>query len=501
MIGTGIAPKHRTPPPLAQRGKVSLARAPPWCHVPPMREDTEQPAETEAGGGPAAPAEAGAPRSRPFVVTHGDVWKITVPMTLAFVTTPLIGLTDTGVVGRVGDAVALGGLTVGALIFDFAFSTFNFLRSGTTGLTAQAHGEEDGREVQAVFWRAAILSLAIGLSLVVLEPLVMWLGLLAVAPGPGVEGATRTYVFVRMFSAPFAFLNYAILGHVVGLGRAGRGLALQIVVNGTNIALSILFGLAMGYGIAGVAFGTVCGEAVGALVGLIVVIRSFDPAARPSRSRVLERRGFVRMIAVNRDIMIRSFCLLGSFTLFARFGAQFGALTLAANGILMNLFLVGSFFLDGMATAAEQLVGRSVGARWRPAFDRALRLTIGWSLGLSLAVSAAFLAGGNLLVAALTTDAEVRRAAADFLPYAALTPIAGALAFVMDGVFIGATWSRTMRDMMVASFVVFAAAAYGLAPVFGNDGLWVALLVFLGFRGFSLLALLPKRSREAFAGP
>ncbi|MER0236676.1 MATE family efflux transporter [Fulvimarina sp. MAC8] len=439
-------------------------------------------------------------RTRPFTVTNRMVWAITIPMTFAFLTTPLIGLTDVAVVGRVGDAVALGGLTVGALIFDFAFATCNFIRSGTTGLTAQAFGADDGREGQAVFWRAAILALGIGLFLVLAEPLVVWLGLLAVSPGDAVAETVSEYVFVRMFSAPFALMNYAILGYVLGLGRGTLGLALQVVVNGVNIALSILFGLVLGWGIFGVALGTVCGEAAGAIVGLIVVLRGFDPNEKPSLQRILDRTGFTRMIAVNRDIMIRSFCLLSAFTIFARFGAGFGAVTLAANGILMNFFLVGGYFLDGMATASEQLAGRSVGANWRPAFEKTLKLTILWGFVLAGGLSAILLFGGEALIAFLTTDADVREKAETFLLFAALTPIAGSLAFIMDGIFIGATWSRTMRDMMLASLAVFVVCAYSFVPLFGNTGLWAAMLIFLGARGVLLLALTPPNRDRTFAG-
>ncbi len=453
--------------------------------------------ETAVAG--ASIADPPKPRIRPFAVTHASVWKITLPMTLAFLTTPLLGLTDTAVVGRIGDAVALGGLAVGTLVFDFAFATFNFLRSGTTGLTAQAEGEENAREVQAVFWRAVVLSVGIGLVLIVAEPLLTALGLLAIAPPEAVADTVRIYVFVRMFSAPFAFLNYAILGHVLGRGHGGSGLALQLVVNGINIVLSILFGLVLQWGIAGVAFGTVCGEIAGALVGLFVVVSRFDEENRPSRAIVFEPAGFRRMIGVNLDIMIRSFCLLGAFTLFTRFGAQFGAVTLAANGILMMLFFLASYFLDGMATASEQLAGRAIGARFRPAFDRAVELTLIWGVGLSLLLSILFYAGGGALVAFLTTDEAVRAEAGDYLVYAALTPLTGALAFIMDGIFIGATWSKTMRDMMVLSFLVFAIGATALTAAFGNTGLWIALLIFLGARGLSLLALLPKRRDEAFA--
>ncbi|MCB8839517.1 MATE family efflux transporter [Aurantimonas sp. VKM B-3413] len=422
-------------------------------------------------------------------------------MTLAFLTTPLLGLTDTAVVGRIGDAAALGGLAVGSLIFDFAFATCNFLRSGTTGLTAQAVGVEDDREVQAVFWRAAILAAAIGLALVVTEPALTALGLLAIAPGPEVAETVRTYVFVRMFSAPFALFNYAVLGHVLGRGHSTLGLALQLVVNGTNIALSILFGLVLDWGVGGVALGTVCGEAVGALVGLLAVLGGFAQGERPSWQQIVDRTGFVRMVAVNRDIMIRSLCLLSAFALFTRIGASFGAGVLAANGLLMNLFMIGSFFLDGMATAAEQLIGRAVGARWRPAFDRATRLTIAWGLGLGVLMAVVFAAGGRAVIAFLTTDQGVRGTAGDYLFWAAATPLSGALAFIMDGVFIGATWSGTMRDMMIISLALFVAAAYALTPLLGNHGLWLAMVLFLGVRGLSLLAALPARRRRSFPDP
>jgi putative MATE family efflux protein len=444
-------------------------------------------------------AEAEAPLSRPFAVTHRSVLAITLPMTLAFLTTPLLGLTDIAVAGRLGDPTALAGLVVGALIFDFAFSTFNFIRSGTTGLTAQAFGAENGTEMQAVFWRAVILALGIGAALVVLQPVISVLGLLAIAPDGDVARATRTYLFWRMFSAPFALINYALLGYVLGRGQGTLGLILQIVINGANIGLSILFGYVLEGGIAGIALGTVSGEAIGALVGMVLVIRGFPAGERPDRRRILDRAGFVRMIALNRDIMIRSFCLLGGYMLFTRLGASLGALTLAANGVLLNLFMIGGYFLDGVATASEQLVGRAVGAFWRPAFDRAVKLTVLWSLGLSGVLTLAFLLAGSSFVDLLTTDAAVRAAARPYVAWAAVSVIAGALAFVMDGIFIGATWSRAMRDMMVLSALLFAVLAYALVPVLGNHGLWLAFDLFLSLRGLTLLAMLPSRRRQTFA--
>ncbi|RUT97478.1 MATE family efflux transporter, partial [Mesorhizobium sp. M7A.T.Ca.TU.009.02.1.1] len=216
------------------------------------------------------------------------------------------------------------------------------------------------------------------------------------------------------------------------------------------------------------------------------------------RHRLLDMAAFLRMMSLNRDIMIRSFSLLAAFALFTRQGAQFGTVTLAANAVLMNFFLVAGYFLDGFATAAEQLAGRAVGARAAAPFRQAVRLTLLWGFGLAGAATLVMLSGGANLVALVTTSEEVRSVADIYLPWAAFTALSGVLAFQMDGVFIGATWSRDMRNMMLLSFLVFAAALLTLAPAFGNNGLWAALHVFLLVRGFSLLTILRLRVRTAF---
>jgi Na+-driven multidrug efflux pump len=196
--------------------------------------------------------------------------------------------------------------------------------------------------------------------------------------------------------------------------------------------------------------------------------------------------------------MIRSFVLLAAFTLMTRIGTSLGPVTLAANAVLMTIFLVAGYYLDGLANAAEQLTGRSIGAGYRPAFDRALRMTAFWSLGLALLTTAFFLAFGNILVDLLTTAPDVRALAYEYMPWAALTALTGAMAFLMDGVFIGATWSRDMRNMMLAAFLVYGAALAVLVPVFGNHGLWAALNLFLLLRGLFLVMLLPRRAAQTF---
>lgn len=437
-------------------------------------------------------------QSRPFEVTNRLALAIAVPMTLAYLTTPVLGLVDTAVVGQFGDAALLGGLAAGAIVFDVVFTTFNFLRSGTTGLVAQAFGRDDAREEQAVFWRAAMIALASGVVLVLLGPLIALAGTWFIDPEPRVADAMRTYVGIRMFAAPLTLLNYAILGYVLGRGEGAFGLLLQMVLNGANIALSIWLGLHLGWGIEGVAWGTVGGELIGAVAGLTLVLMRFRRVPRLNRAELFDVAAIGRMVSVNRDIMIRSFVLLAAFALMTRQGAQLGTRTLAANAVLMNFFLVSGYFLDGFATAAEQLAGRAVGARYRPAFDRAVRLTAIWGFGLAVALTALFMVAGDAIVALVTTAEGVRVAAAGYLPWAAFTAISGVLAFQMDGVFIGATWSRDMRNMMLLSFAAYLAALYALPVAFGNHGLWAALHVFLVVRGISLYLVMGRRARETF---
>jgi MATE family multidrug resistance protein len=434
-----------------------------------------------------------------FDVTHRLVLSIAIPMTLGFMTTPLLGLVDTGVVGHMGQPDALAGLAIGAMLFDLLLGSFNFLRASTTGLTAQALGRRDLREQQGVFWRAMISAIGCGVLLLCLSPLLLAAGLKLMGPEAAVAQATSTYFSIRILAAPAALANYAILGFVLGRGQGTIGLSLQILINGINIVLAIYLGLELEWGVAGVAWGTMVGETVGALAGLAIVLRSFKGSQRPQRAEILSRHRLAELFALNRDILIRTFVLIGSFAIMTRIGTSFGAVTLAANAVLMNFFLLSGYYLDGLANAAEQITGRAIGAAHRPAFDRGLKLTAIWSFGLAAAVSAFFFAAGPWLISVLTTSPDVREAANTYMPWAAITGLTGALAFLMDGVFIGATWSSDMRNRMLMSFAGYLAALAVFVPLLGNHGLWLAMNAFLLFRGIFLAMLVKPRADQTFA--
>jgi MATE family multidrug resistance protein len=424
---------------------------------------------------------------RPFEVTHRGVLAIAVPMTFAYLSTPVVGVVNLGVVGQIGDPALVGGVSIGALVFDFVFATFNFLRAGTTGLVAQAVGADDRREASAWLARALILSLAIGLAVVLLRDVIATVALDLIGGSDAVKSATREYWMIRALATPFALMNYVILGWLIGLGRAGLGLALQIALNGVNVVLSIAFVHSLGMGVAGVGWASFAAETAAAVIGILVILRLTGGANWPRLRHILERAAFLRMIAVNRDIMIRSFALLFAFGFFTAQSAREGDVVLAANEILLNFTMLAAFFLDGLAAAAEQFAGRAIGARYRPAFERSLRLIVGWGFAVGVVVSAVVWFGGAALIDLMTVSPEVRETARLYLPYAALVPVAGTLAYQMDGVFIGATWSVEMRNMMLLSLVVYLAVWFVLAPSLGISGLWIAILVFVGVRGLTLL--------------
>ena len=437
-------------------------------------------------------------KSRKFEITHKSVLQLAIPMTLAYITTPLLGLVDTAVVGRLGVEALIGGLAVGAIIIDLVFTTFNFLRSGTTGLTSQALGAEDEKEKQAILFRALSIAILSGFIMLLLSPLIIWLGLWFMEPSDAVAEATKTYFLIRMLSAPFALGNYVVLGWLLGLGRSYMTLAIQVLLNGTNIIFSIYLGLVLEWGIEGVAIATIIGEVLAFIIGIYVCWQTLDHSIRPSRTRIMNKTAWARLVNLNADIMLRSFTLLFAFAYFTAQGAGFGDLTLAANAILMHFFLISGYFLDGLATAAEQIVGRSIGAKYKQGFWRGFKLTLLWSATMATVCSLVFWTAGPSLIALMTTIPEVRQEALIYLVWAAFIPLSGMLAFQLDGVFIGATWSRDMSVMMIVSLIGYLAVWWLVKEPLANHGLWLALHSFVVFRGLTLSARLVPKVRQTF---
>lgn len=415
---------------------------------------------------------------------------------LANLTTPLLGVVATAAIGRLGDATLLGGVAMASVIFDCLFWLFAFLRMGTVAFTAQALGAGDTREFPALLARGFIIAGLIGTALIVLQLPLATLIFGAMGGSEGVTSAAKTYFTIRIWSAPLALANYVVLGWLVGQARAGLALAIQIAINVINMAATVWLVLIADFGIAGAASASIIAEAVGLILGVLIARRLVGRLS-VSRAALLDRTKLIPMMAVNRDIMIRTAALIGVFLFFIAQGARAGDLTLAANAVLNNFLFISAFFLDGLANAAEQLCGRAYGARDRVGFSSATRLVIAWGFGFAVAVSSVYAVFGPLLIDVMTASEDVRRVAREYLWLVAFAPILGVFAFGYDGVFIGATWARDMRNLMVLSFIVYLAAWVVLQP-FGNAGLWGALLVHYVARGGLQAMRYPALLRRSF---
>ena len=430
-------------------------------------------------------------------VTTAQVFAIAGPAMVANLTTPLIGIVSTTSIGRLGDAALLGGVAMASVLFDCMFWLFGFLRMSTVAFTAQSLGAGQTQELSAILVRGFIVAGLIGVALIVLQIPLATLLLGAMGGSEGVTRAAKTYFTIRIWSAPLALANYVVLGWLIGQARARLALATQIAINVVNAAATVLLVLVLNAGIAGAAIAAVTGETAGLLLGVLIAGRLTQGKPAIDRATLFERAKLMRLLAVNRDILIRTAALITAFLFFTAQGARAGDVTLAANAVLNNLLLVSAFFLDGLATAAEQLCGRAYGARDRYAFAGAVRLVVVWGFGFSLAVTAVFALFGPALIDVMTASPEVRRVARDFLLFVTLSPMLAVFAFAYDGVYIGATWARDMRNLMVLSLLIFLAAWFALRS-FGNAGLWGAFLVHYAARGGLEALRYPALLRKSF---
>jgi MATE family multidrug resistance protein len=433
-----------------------------------------------------------------FVPTHRAILRIALPMTLGHITVPLLGLADTAVIGRLGEAHLLGGVVVGTTIFDVLFWAFGFLRIGTVALTAQALGAGDRSEQRATLARALLLAASLGVAVVLLQRPIAGFALSAMGASDLVTQAARAYFDIRIWSAPFVFANYALFGAIVGRARTDVALALQVLINLVNVGLNIGFVYGWGLGVRGSALGTLIAEVAMTCACAATIRWLAGPLFALPWRRILDRAALGRLIGINRDIMIRTLGLLFCYSFFSAQGARGGDVMLAANSTLLNLSMFMLFFLDGYGTAAEQLCGRAFGARDEKAFRMTVRRIIAWGVGTAAGLTVLALIVGNPFIEFVTTNQDVRRAAREMLPLAALTPLAGTVAFSFDGVFSGATWTRDMRNLMLVVVVLYLGMFLLTRPL-GNVGLWIALLTFLGSRGLLQMWRYPKLVARAFA--
>ncbi|MFD1160293.1 MATE family efflux transporter [Roseovarius aestuarii] len=433
-------------------------------------------------------------------VTHRRVFNIAAPIVLANATVPILGLVDTGVVGQLGQAAPIGAVGIGAIILTAIYWMFGFLRMGTTGLTSQAQGAGKTGEVAAMLTRALMIGLAAGFALILLQVPVFWASFQISPASAEVEAMARDYMQIRVFSAPAIIALFGVTGWLIALERTRTVLAIQLVMNGLNISLDLWFVLGLDWGVSGVAWATFIAEWSGLSLGLWLCRDVFRVPAWRDWERVFDNERLWQVFAVNSDIFLRTLMLECIFVSFLFLGADFGDVTLAANQVLLQFLHITAYALDGFAFAAEALVGQALGARNRPQLRRSAIVTSQWGLLIIVILAAVFALFGGSIIDLMAKAVEVQTEARSYLIYMVLAPLVGLAAWMLDGVFIGATRTRDMRNMMAVSLMVYVVAVMVLVPMIGNDGLWLALLISFVARGVTLGLRYPALEAAATSG-
>jgi MATE family multidrug resistance protein len=415
---------------------------------------------------------------------HREILAIAGPMVLANISPPLIGLVDTTVVGHLGDARYIGAVAVGAVILSFAFTALNFLRMTTTGLAAQAAGAGDATRLRTVLAQACGTAAYLGALLLLVQVPLGALALRLIEPSAAVAGAAWDYYAIRIWSAPAALVNFALIGWFIGLGNARAPLVMVLVANAVNVVLDLVLVPGLGFAVKGVAWASLIAEYAGVALGARLAAREL--AQRPGRwlrADILHLRDLRALFAANAALFLRTLLLMFAFAFLTTMGARQTDAILAANAILVNLQYLMAYVLDGFANAAESLVGRALGARDHEAAAAIVRECLAWTLVLALAIALAYAIAGPLAIRIVTSVPTVIEAAYRYLPWMVLSPLVCAWAFLYDGVFVGAQRPGAMFGVMLVAVVVVFLPVWWLTRGFGNHGLWFAFTVFNGARG------------------
>ena len=425
------------------------------------------------------------------------VWRLAFPIILSNISVPLLGAVDTAVVGHLPEPYYLGAVAVGAMIFNFIYWGFGFLRMGTTGLTAQAYGAGDVDEVRATAARAMVIGMVGAAALLAVQTPVAWAAFGIVDASSEVESLAREYYQVRIFGAPATLANYVFLGWFLGLQNARAALLIQVWMNGLNIVLDIVFVVWLGWGVMGVALATAIAEYSALIPAFWMAAGTLRRLGGTFRAdRILSGERLRRALALNLDIFIRTVCLVFAFAYFTAQSARMGDVTLAANAVMMNFVTFTAHGLDGFAHAVQALAGGAVGAGDRLAFRSAVRISTGWAAVVAVACTAVYAGLGGVIIDLLTGLAAVRAEAVSLLPWVVALPVIAIWAYLLDGVFIGATRGAAMRNAMIVSVAIYLAMCAVFVPLWGNHGLWLALSVFMAVRGLTLGLRYPALERS-----
>jgi MATE family multidrug resistance protein len=424
---------------------------------------------------------------------YGRIWKIALPMMLAGVSEPLLGAVDTAVVGHLPDSRHLGAVAVGAMLFSYVFWAFGFLKMGTGGYVAQAFGRGDGDEIRAVIGRAVLIAAVISIAMIALQRPILALALPLMGAEPEVNELTDVYFSIRIWSTPAALAQYIVFGLLLGLQNARANLVILLALNFGNILLDLLFVLGLGMGVDGVAWATVIASYLAAALGIWFVLRELaKQPGRWTRDGLFDPARHKELLQTNTNIFIRTLLLVSCWAIFTSIGARIGTDVLAANAVLANFMAIMAFALDGFAHAAQAVSGAAWGARDRRLFEDSVRGALQFSLVIALPIALAYLFAGSYLVDAMTGIDAVRDIAYGNLGWMALLTLVSTWAFVYDGVFMGATRTRPLRNSAIICTAAYAAVIFTGTHYLGAAAIWPSVIFLNILRGVTLQLAWPR---------
>ena len=419
-------------------------------------------------------------------ITHKRILAISIPIILSNVTIPLLGVVDTAVIGQLGKVAPIGAVGIGALIISAIYWIFGFLRMGTTGLTAQAVGKKDNQEIIALLSRTLLIGITAGLVLILINDFIFW-GSFKVSPASEeVENLAYSYMKIRIYSAPAAISIFGILGWLIAQERTRMVLLLQLWMNGSNILLDFLFVIGFNWGVEGVALATVFAEVSSFFLGIFICRSAFIGSAWRSFHLVLNKAKISKMAVVNFDILIRSMFLQAAFILFMFLSSDINDEILAINQILLQFLSISAYALDGFAFSAEALIGQAFGAKSVKSLRKVSIFATFWAFLAAIVLTLCFYFGSDFLIVLMTSSEELRENVQVYVFWVIVAPILAAPAFILDGIFIGATRTKDMRNCMIISFGIYCLVVWLLYEPFGNQGLWAALMVMFIVRAVTL---------------
>jgi len=414
-----------------------------------------------------------------------EILHLAIPNIIANITIPLLGMVDMSLMGHLGSEVYIGAVALGTTIFNFIYWGFNFLRVSTSGFTAQAYGRKDSEEQASLLFRSVIIALLTGLLIIILQKPIIWLCFLFIHGSTEVEALARSYFSIRIWAAPATLGLYAVSGWLLGMQNARYPMIIAILVNVFNIVISVLFILVFHMKSDGAALGTSCAQYLGITTAVVLLLKKYKnllPAFNLKQVANLQKLGL--FFKVNGDIFIRTFCVILVFTFFTSKSASTNNSILAVNSMLLQFLFLFSFFIDGFAFAGEALTGKYIGRNDYESLKKTIRLLFLWGAALALSYSAIYLLGNKFILRILTNNTDLIKQSTTYLGWVILIPVVSFASFIWDGIYIGATASKAMRNtMLAATLLVFAPAYYFLNKTIGNHALWLAMSLFMLSRG------------------